>query len=92
MGWIRTYRIKLAAFSAENFAKYWRYCQLYGVNTATRLALRRFRTPKGGPPTHETMLPSPALRMQEIQISRVEKRISIVIPTKNAGCQSRATV
>ena len=86
MGWIRTYRIKLAAFSAESFAKYWRYCQLYGVNTATRLALRRFRTPKGGLPTHETMLPLPPLHIAGGPTSRVEKRISIVIPTKNPGC------
>ncbi len=84
MGWTN-YRSKLAAFSFENVAKYWRYCHLYGVNNATRLAFRRFRTPKGGPPAYVTALPSPTLIVAEHEPSRIEKTISVVIPTKNAG-------
>jgi len=42
MGWTKTYRSRLAAFSAENLAKYWQYCHLYGLSNATRLALRLF--------------------------------------------------
>ena len=85
MGWTRSYRSKLAAFSFENVAKYWRYCHLYGVNNATRLALRRFRTPKGSPPASVTVLPSPALSVAEHAPPRIEKIISVVIPTRNAG-------
>jgi glycosyltransferase involved in cell wall biosynthesis len=85
MGWTRIYRGKLASFSFENVAKYWRYCRLYGINTATRLAFRRFRTPKGHPPTYVTALPSPTLTVAEHAPSRIEKIISVVIPTKNAG-------
>ncbi len=85
MGWTRTQRSKLAAFSFENVAKYWRYCRLYGINSATRLAFRRFRTPKGAPPVSVTALPSPTLTVADHAPSRIEKIISVVIPTKNAG-------
>jgi len=85
MSWTTTYRSKLAAFSFENLAKYWRYCHLYGVRNATRLALRRFRTHRGSPPAHVTALPSPALDAPDRTISGIERIISVVIPTKNAG-------
>ncbi len=85
MSWTATYRSKLAAFSFENLAKYWQYCHLYGVRNATRLALRRFRTHRGSPPAHVTALPSAALDAPDRTISGIEKIISVVIPTKNAG-------
>ena len=85
MGWTKTYRSRLAAFSAENLAKYWQYCHLYGISNATRLALRRFRSPKGRPPSYVTALPSSAPDIADRAISRIEKVISVVIPTKNAG-------
>src|ERR1700680_723133 len=84
MGWTRTYRSRLSAFSPENLAKYWRYCHLYGISNATRLAFLRFRRPKGSP-AHVTALPSPALSVDEHAPPRIEKGISVVIPTKNAG-------
>ena len=72
-----------ATFSQENIGKYWRYCHIYGVWNATRLALRRLRKPKGAPPIHVTpLLP---LRIPASQVNSVEKTVSVVIPTKNAG-------
>jgi len=85
MGWTGTYRSRLAVFSTENLAKYWRYCHLYGISNATRLAFLRFRRPTGSPPAHVTALPSPALSVDEHAPPRIEKGISVVIPTKNAG-------
>jgi len=77
----------VTTFSSENIGKYWRYCQLYGVRNATRLALRRLRKPKGAPPLNVTpLLPLPVPASQG---SLVDKTVSIVIPTKNAGAELR---
>jgi glycosyltransferase involved in cell wall biosynthesis len=81
---IRNTRYRLrAALSRENVSKYWEYCQMYGIRSATRLALRRLRKPLGAPPSQITpLLPQPATGLQ---ISKVEKTVSVIIPTKNAG-------
>lgn len=71
------------ALFRENVSKYWQYCQMYGIRNATRLALRRLRKPMGKPPTYLTpLLPQPG---RGFQISQIEKTVSIIIPTKNAG-------
>ena len=83
MGLKRISKQLLALFSIENLGKYWQYCQLYGFSSATRLALRRIRKPKGAPPAYPALLNSfPAARPE---IAPVEKTVSVIIPTLNAG-------
>jgi glycosyltransferase involved in cell wall biosynthesis len=71
--------------SVENLAKYWRYCRIYGVRNATRLAIRRLRKPMGAPPADRAPLVLPVIPSAEEALSPIEKTISVVIPTKNAG-------
>jgi glycosyltransferase involved in cell wall biosynthesis len=71
-------------FSRENIVKYWRYCQMYGVRNATRLAVRRLRKPMGGPPV-VTPLSRTLIAQPEDLLSALGKTVSIVIPTKNAA-------
>jgi glycosyltransferase involved in cell wall biosynthesis len=75
----------LGPFSVANIVKFWRYCQMYGVLSATRLAIRRLQKPMGGPPV--PMLPfSPAgTPNSESPVSANSKTVSVVIPTKNAA-------
>lgn len=60
---------------------------MYGFKGATRLALSRLRKPKGAPPEH----PAPLLPRMHLRpgIKRLEKTISVIIPTKNAGEEIR---
>jgi O-antigen biosynthesis protein len=67
--------------------KYLWYCRIYGVKNATRLAIRRLRRRNIQP----QIAPLPA---RDLQISWVEetlpvidKKISVIIPTLNAGQQ-----
>lgn len=76
----------------NNLARYLRYCQMYGVKSATRLALRRLRKPRGAPPIEVTPLtPTP---ISEPRAGRVPigKSVSVVIPTKNAGSEIRLLI
>jgi len=70
---------------AENLGKYWHYCRMYGVRSATLLAIRRLRKPRGSPP----ITVNPLARLPEqptaVPSSLSGKTVSIVIPTKNAG-------
>jgi glycosyltransferase involved in cell wall biosynthesis len=56
---------------------------MYGFKNATRMALRRLRKPKGVPPAQ----PAPLLPLVEVRpgIAPIQKAISVIIPTKNAG-------
>jgi glycosyltransferase involved in cell wall biosynthesis len=73
----------LSMLSSENLLKYWRYCHMYGVKNATRLAFRRLRKPRGRAPTQIVPLRAPLSLTPEV--APIEKTVSVVIPTKNAG-------
>jgi glycosyltransferase involved in cell wall biosynthesis len=75
----------LRILSAENIVKYWRYCQMYGITNATRLALQRLRKPMGRLPAEVTPLVLTAVTSAEEEIAPIDKKVSVVIPTKNAG-------
>ena len=75
----------LRILSAQNIVKYWRYCQMYGIRNATRLALRRLREPMGTLPAEMAPLVLPAVTSAEEEVSPIDKKVSVVIPTKNAG-------
>lgn len=79
------HKIEFRGLSVGNLVKYWRYCRIYGVRNATRLAIRRFRKPMGAPPVEVTPLVIPVIANAEEALSPIEKTISVVIPTKNAG-------
>src|SRR3984893_11229577 len=85
MGLTRPYRTRLAALSFENLAKYWRYCRIYGVRNATRLAIRRLRKPMWVQPAQLTPLSLPRVDYSELRITAVLQTISVVIPTRNAS-------
>lgn len=67
----------------ESVSKYCRYCRMYGVSSATRLAWRRLRKPKGAPPIRTTPLAPPPAAASGI--TRIDKTISVIIPTRNAA-------
>jgi glycosyltransferase involved in cell wall biosynthesis len=71
--------------AAENIVKYWRYCQMYGITNATRLALRRLRKPMGRLRAEVPPLVLSAVTSAEEEVSPIDKNVSVVIPTKNAG-------
>jgi O-antigen biosynthesis protein len=79
------HKAKFRGLSVENLVKYWRYCRVYGVRNATRLAIRRLRKPMGNPPAEVTPLSLPVVTSSEDLISTIDKAVSVVIPTKNAA-------
>ena len=85
MGLTRPYRNRPAALCFENLAKYWRYCRIYGVRNATRLAIRRLQKPMGVRPAQLTPLSLPRMSYSELRITPVVQTVSVVIPTKNAS-------
>ena len=79
-------------FSIANFRKYLWYCRLYGVRNASRLAIQRLRKPKDAPgiilrPLLLSDLNNPFF---EVNVPLIDKKVSVVIPTKNAGQDIRA--
>jgi len=70
---------------AIQLRKYFWYCRIYGVKSATRLAIRRLKK-RSIPPTL-VPLPLPTLRISwvEEQLPLIDKKISVIIPTRNAG-------
>jgi glycosyltransferase involved in cell wall biosynthesis len=58
---------------------------MYGIRNATRLALRRLRDPRGTLPAEMAPLVLPAVTSAEEEVSPIDKKVSVVIPTKNAG-------
>jgi len=79
------YRQMLGIFSTVNIVKYWRYCQMYGVKNATRLAVRRLRKPMGYPPFEATPLSRTVIANSEDSVPALAKTVSVVVPTKNAA-------
>jgi O-antigen biosynthesis protein len=65
--------------------KYVWYCRIYGVKNATRLAIRRLKKPKIAP--QPTPLPLADLRISQADenLPLIDKKISVIIPTRNAG-------
>ena len=70
---------------AIQLRKYFWYCRIYGVKSATKLAIRRLKK-RSIPPTL-VPLPLPDLRNSwvEEKLPLIDKRISVIIPTRNAG-------
>lgn len=65
--------------------KYFWYCRIYGVKSATGLAIRRLK--KRSIPPKLVPLPTPDLRFscEEEKLPLIDKKISVIIPTRNAG-------
>ena len=78
-------KIEFRGLSAENLAKYWRYCRIYGIRNATWLAIRRLQKPMGGRPAELTPLSFPRIADSEGLDCSIDKTVSVVIPTKNGS-------
>lgn len=77
--------LRIRTFSWANLAKYLRYCRTYGLRNATRLAFRKVRRRGQLPGVVEALAaPAPAIRDEEPSPS-IEKKISVIIPTRDAG-------
>jgi glycosyltransferase involved in cell wall biosynthesis len=66
--------------------KFFWYCRIYGFRNATRLAIRKLHQAQA--PTlkiRPLCTPSSAAFSQEEELPFIYKRISVVVPTKNAG-------
>src|SRR5579872_591745 len=77
---------RVRTFSWSNFVKYLRYCRNYGIAGATRLAFRRIA--RGGTlPRVVEPLAIPPLRVDDSgqDLQPVNKKISVIIPTRDAG-------
>ena len=70
---------------ATQIRKYLWYCRIYGVKNATRLAIRRLKRPKIA--AQAAPLPPPDLRISynDENLPLIDKKISVIIPTRNAG-------
>ena len=70
---------------AIQLRKYFWYCRIYGVKSATRLAIRRLK--KRSIPPKLVPLPPPDLRISSVEerLPIIDKKISVIIPTRNAG-------
>jgi glycosyltransferase involved in cell wall biosynthesis len=60
---------------------------MYGFKSATRMALRRLRKPKGAPPFQPSLLLSSLDAGREF--AAIDKAVSVIIPTKNTGTEFR---
>ncbi len=75
--------------SSQQFAillrKYLWYCRIYGVKSATQLAIRRLK--KRSIPPNLVPLAPPELRISGVEenLPLIDKKISVIIPTRNAG-------
>lgn len=80
------------AFSIANFRKYLWFCRLYGVKNANRLAIQRLRKPKDSPGIifRPHLLPDLNNPSSEASLPLIDKKVSVVIPTKDAGQGFRA--
>jgi O-antigen biosynthesis protein len=78
---------KLRLLSLANFRKYLWYCRLYGLRNATKLAFRRLEKPDTISNLEINPLSLPHLQRSSFEASPpiVDKKISVVIPTWNAG-------
>jgi glycosyltransferase involved in cell wall biosynthesis len=78
---------RLRLFSLVNFRKYLWYCRLYGLKNATKLAFRRLVKPDDISNLVINPLSLPDLQRSffEESLPLIDKKISVVIPTWNAG-------
>jgi glycosyltransferase involved in cell wall biosynthesis len=67
--------------------KYLWYCRIYGLRNATRLALRKLRQPNSSRhfKIQPLFAPISAISGYEEDLPLINKKISVVVPTKNAG-------
>ena len=67
--------------------KYLWYCRIYGFHNATRLALRKLHQPRGSLQFKIKPLFSSisATSSYEEDLPLIDKKVSVVVPTKNAG-------
>jgi|SRR5579885_3227966 glycosyltransferase involved in cell wall biosynthesis len=67
--------------------KYFWYCRIYGVQSATRLAIRRLKRRNIAP--RISHLPQPDLHVPRTKetLPLIDKKISVIIPTLDAGQQ-----
>lgn len=79
---------RLRRFSWANLAKYLRYCRTYGVQSATRLAVRKILR-RGQLPGVMEPLPVPLLPDDDVRedVTPIRRKISVIIPTRNAGAE-----
>ncbi len=91
-----THRRKTAVFirksasnpliAIPNFKKFLWYCHIYGLRNATRLALRKLHQPNALKIKIRPLCsPNSASFLHEEELPRINKKISVVVPTKNAG-------
>src|SRR5581483_5851453 len=82
----RTSEFRLRTFSWANLGKYLRYCRIYGVPNATRLAFRKVLRGDQLIGSLEPMaVPGVTGNYAQHNTPVLKKTISIVIPTQNAG-------
>ena len=65
--------------------KYFWYCRIYGVRSATRLAIRRLKKPNIPPKLVPLALADLRISYVEENLPLIDKKISVIIPTRNAG-------
>jgi glycosyltransferase involved in cell wall biosynthesis len=81
---------RVRTLSWANLAKYLRYCRTYGVANATRLAFRKVMRGGALPGAIEPLqLPPLVADDSDRAAPPVVKKISVVIPTRNAGPEFR---
>jgi O-antigen biosynthesis protein len=72
---------------ATQIRKYLWYCRIYGVKNATRLAIRRLKKRKISPQLAPLRPPDLPISGAEENLPLIEKKISVIIPTRNAGAE-----
>ncbi len=77
--------------SRANLAKYWHYCRMYGVKSATRFALQRLRKARATPADVPILLPA-TQPLRTAYRKQIDKSVSVIIPTKNAGADLRRLI
>jgi len=65
--------------------KYIWYCRIYGFKSATRLAIRRVKRATIAPKLVPVPLPDFRISSVEESVPLIDKKISVIIPTRNAG-------
>jgi O-antigen biosynthesis protein len=83
---------ELDLLNAGNLAKYLQYCKMYGIRSATRLALRRLQKPRGAPPIEVAPLSFIPIPQATLPVAPLRKKVSIIVPTKNAGPEIRLLI
>ncbi len=78
---------KHCLFSKANIRKFFSYSRIYGVPNAFRLAVRKLREPNVFRQINSTplSLPDLVISCHEENLPLIDKKVSVVIPVKNAG-------